>query len=227
MRTVFAISSLIAVLSATFPAPAGECPAVDQIKYMPVKDEFGLDRVFDRLRLDRTCEAVLLAAMTDTRPMPDPRYEPTRTNRFVVADAAFFVLWSKYEWKAEQFLPPEIAAKYNSEGVYAYFDYVADPAHRASLAARAKVLVDRESHTKLIHLRILPGGHAQFDNGPELDLEQLRTQVRLLKQKTPHPDISFKLDKTVKYADIAGVLAVFQEEEYGPHFGFVGLERPR
>lgn len=79
---------------------------------------------------------------------------------------------------------------------------------------------------RLVPLHFLGNGLVRIGQGPELDLEQLRAQIRVLKRQSRRPDISLKLDKTIKYADVAGVLKVFQEEEYGPHFGFMGLQRP-
>jgi len=79
---------------------------------------------------------------------------------------------------------------------------------------------------RLLHLHVLRNGHVRFDDGQELDLVQLRSQVRLLMQEAPRPDISIEADKDAEYDAVAKVFSIFQEEGYGPHFGIIGLDKP-
>jgi biopolymer transport protein ExbD len=82
-----------------------------------------------------------------------------------------------------------------------------------------------QAQSAALRLYVLPDNHVRFENGPELDLDQLRLEVRKLKRRKPRPDIRLQLDKKATYDLVAKTLATFSDEDYGPHFGFVGLSR--
>lgn len=77
----------------------------------------------------------------------------------------------------------------------------------------------------MVHLFFLENGHVRFDDGPELDLMQFRQQVRALKREEPRPDIALETNIRTKYEFVATVLKIFQEEAYGAHLGFTGIDQ--
>jgi hypothetical protein len=77
----------------------------------------------------------LIDRISDTTPMPDPRMAP-RYGGTVVGDVAVFMLTRKTGRDFTEFLPDDVKASYAIRGVYAYFDYVAEPAHRRDLQER-------------------------------------------------------------------------------------------
>lgn len=81
-------------------------------------------------------------------------------------------------------------------------------------------------HAQVIRLFLLPDGHVRLENGKELDLAQLREQVRIWKQENPRPEISLEPNKTIAYERVAKIIMIFQEEDYGPHLGFTGMDQP-
>jgi hypothetical protein len=85
-------------------------------------------------------EAALLRCVVDTTPMEDPRKAPPHPG-FVVGDAAVILLSESTGIPFENALPPEVFARWSERGVYAYFEYVGDPANRAVLAERWRALV--------------------------------------------------------------------------------------
>jgi len=74
----------------------------------------------------------LIDKITDTTPMQDPGLSPAVVNDFCVGDAAVFtlLLLTGEEWRPDSMLSPEYAARWKSEGVFAYYRYVEDPANR-------------------------------------------------------------------------------------------------
>jgi hypothetical protein len=116
---------------------AARCPSVDSIKLLPFHGERGIDYAYDTLRFDEYCQSVLIEALDDLRPMPDPRQMP-HDERFAVADAALFTLLDRLSLQIEDVLPREAAARLENDGVRAYFDYVAIPAGRQAVVEEAK-----------------------------------------------------------------------------------------
>jgi biopolymer transport protein ExbD len=47
----------------------------------------------------------------------------------------------------------------------------------------------------------------------------------MLKKENPRPNIHIVADRLAKYDEVAEVLSAFQQAGYGPHFGFVGIDR--
>jgi hypothetical protein len=77
----------------------------------------------------------LIEKISDTTPMPDPRMAP-RYHGTVVGDVAIFMLVSITGIEFPELLPEAVKESYSVKGVYAYFDYVAKPAHRRNLQER-------------------------------------------------------------------------------------------
>lgn len=118
------------------------CPSVESIKTMPFRDERGVDGAYDRLRFDDSCEEMLISALSSTQKMADPRQMPP-DERFVVADAALFVLLERRGIEVEAVVPEEVSKRMESQGIYAYFDYVASPAGRDRVTSKVRQLVNR------------------------------------------------------------------------------------
>jgi hypothetical protein len=119
---------------------------------MPFRDERGLDVAYDRLRFDDPCETVLIESLGNLQKMRDPRQTPP-DERFVVGDAALFILLWRRSWDIEQVLPHEVSAQLKDQGIAAYFDYVATPAGRRAVAARVERLIDGPSE-RLMHVAL-------------------------------------------------------------------------
>jgi hypothetical protein len=74
--------------------------------------------------------------------MQDPRQTPAEP-RFVVGDAALFILTENYGIEFAYVLPPDVMANWDRQGVYAYFDYVQVKKNRAKVVARLRALIER------------------------------------------------------------------------------------
>lgn len=131
-----------ACASAAEVGSAANCPDVESIKTIPFRGERGVDPSFDRLRFDDACEAVLIRSLDNMKKMADPRQMPPDP-RFVVGDAALFILLDRKGLAVEAVVPPDVAQRMKGQGIYAYFDYVATPSGRGSVVSRVKRLVDR------------------------------------------------------------------------------------
>jgi hypothetical protein len=78
----------------------------------------------------RKCLAANIVSTVSTK---DPRGAPV-VQSYVEGDNAFFLLALKYDWKIEDFLDEEHRDKWDSEGIYAYFQFVSNQKNRESLA---------------------------------------------------------------------------------------------
>lgn len=111
------------------------CQRVYQIRSIPMKGK-GHDKVYlDLLEAGDSVIPCLISKISDTSPMEDPRMAP-RYSGMVVGDVAVFVLVRKTQIGFSEFLPQDVKDEYRTRGVYAYFDYVADPSHRSELQSR-------------------------------------------------------------------------------------------
>ena len=113
------------------------CPTVASVKLMPMKPGLRADPAYERLLRDDNCEATLIRALDDLTKMRDPRQAPIEY-RFVVSDAALFILVDRRHIEIETLLPDEVRANWESRGIYAYFDFVATPAGRQYVITRVK-----------------------------------------------------------------------------------------
>jgi len=111
------------------------CGKLNELKRMPFKDKIAGDTVYDGL-IARGKEAIpcLIERITDTTLMEDPREAP-HIQDFKVGDAAIFMLHRITEKPLQDILPNEIKKHWETEGVYAYFNYVENPKNRKKIKA--------------------------------------------------------------------------------------------
>lgn len=112
------------------------CNKLNAVKLIPYSPkEVADDPIYNGL-YEKGVEAIpcLIDKITDTNLMEDPRTAP-HINDFRVGDAAVFILLmiTEEKWQPETMLSPEYAKLWKTEGVYAYFDYVENPANRKKL----------------------------------------------------------------------------------------------
>jgi hypothetical protein len=76
----------------------------------------------------------LIERLTDVTRMQDPSSSPSVTD-FRVGDCAMFTLLmlTKEEWQPETMLSEKYARLWKTEGIYAYFAYVENPANRKKI----------------------------------------------------------------------------------------------
>jgi len=110
---------------------------------MPFHGKRGTDEAYDRLRFGTACEPVLIRELASDKKMPDPRQVPP-DSRFSVGDAALFILLERHGVPIEAVVPADIAQRMNSEGIYAYFDFVNTRQGRESVAVSAKRIVESQ-----------------------------------------------------------------------------------
>lgn len=118
------------------------CNRLISIDTLPTKDPAVTDPIYESL-IAKGDEAIscLVENISDRTPMPDPRYSVPHWQHFVVGDAAVFILLDilsrgdHSEWKRMMIesLPPKSAEEWKTNGVYAYFNYVSEPANRKNL----------------------------------------------------------------------------------------------
>jgi hypothetical protein len=115
--------------------PSSLCNRIPEIKVMPVKGERGEDPVYDAF-IDAGDGVVpcLIERVTDATEIRDPRPEPGFADIQVkIGDIAYFLLVDITKLHFTELLPREIQQEYKDVGVYAYFDFVRQPANREKL----------------------------------------------------------------------------------------------
>lgn len=129
-----------ALLSSPAFAADDVCAGVRDIRYLPVKaGQTGLDAAYDALWQRRdAANACLVELVASDERMTDPRDEPTKSGNFRVGDLAFFLLLDFYDVPLESFVPAAVASNYTSDGVTAYFDWIAQPGSRVELLASVR-----------------------------------------------------------------------------------------
>jgi len=83
----------------------------------------------------------LIEKISDTTPMPDPRYSVPHWQNFVVGDTAVFILldiqskrdWSIWERLMNENLPQKYKEEWKTNGIYTYFNYVSELKNRKEL----------------------------------------------------------------------------------------------
>ena len=121
--------------------PSELCNHLADIRKLPYRDPSDTDPIYEALiakgEQTYTC---LIDKITDTTEMPDPREAPP-WQHYVVGDTAVFILvrsiGGKDDLAREQLLIDMLPFKYRDEwetnGIYAYFNYVSDPKNRREL----------------------------------------------------------------------------------------------
>ena len=120
---------------------AEACDQVRAITLMPMKGD-GDDPAYLAL-IERGADALpdLVKCIADQSVMPDPREAPVYTGT-TVGDVAFWTFNRISGANIEEFLPPEYQEKWINNGVYAYFEYVANPENRLALQASVSIWLD-------------------------------------------------------------------------------------
>ena len=119
-------------------APSDICGKLAQVKRIPFKDERVEDKTYNEIvQLGESVVPSLIECLTDLTKMREPRSAPSYDD-FRVGDLAFFLLLDITKVPFEQMLPKSVRAQLPSQGVYAYFEYVENPANRKALQKRWK-----------------------------------------------------------------------------------------
>jgi hypothetical protein len=133
--TKFAIPAEL--LNAT---PEELCSRLGEIRKLPYRDPNDTDPIYEAL-MAKGEKAVdcLVAKIPDATLMPDPREAPT-WQHYAIGDTAVFVLIRilqeedpKREELLVEMLPPTFQKEWKTNGIYAYFNYVSEPANRKNL----------------------------------------------------------------------------------------------
>ena len=74
----------------------------------------------------------LVERLTDTTQVPDPRKAP-KYSKVTVGDVSFFLIVEFGDVELTRFLPENVRSKYDTQGIYAYFDYVTVLENRKAL----------------------------------------------------------------------------------------------
>lgn len=112
------------------------CKRLHEIKKLPYRDPNDTDPIYEALiAKGREAMPCLIEKITDECPMPDPREAPPWQN-YKVGDTAVFILVdiaSNDEDFILKMLPPKYRQEWETNGVYAYFNYVFEPSNRREL----------------------------------------------------------------------------------------------
>lgn len=111
------------------------CDRVSEIRVMPFKDERVNDAAYNALIEDgESALPCLIAKVTDTREMRDPRQAPGYAGvETRVGDVAYFMLVRIAKFDFIGMFPAKVQERYKTEGVYAYFEFVQKKRNRAWL----------------------------------------------------------------------------------------------
>jgi hypothetical protein len=121
-QTLFLASIALAAIQQA--SAQGLCNRISAIKVLPFKDERVDDAAYNTLiEAGESVIPCLIAKVTDTAKMRDPRKAPTYSD-VRVGDVAYFVLLDIAKIDFVGMLPAKIQKKYKTEGVYAYFEFV-------------------------------------------------------------------------------------------------------
>lgn len=121
------------------------CDRVSEIKHLPFKDgdETEIDKTYKSLYdAGETVIPCLINKVTDTTPMKDPRNIPGPTDTRV-GDVAYFVLVGISKLNFIELLPAQVQKEYETEGVYAYHQFVSNRKNRVKLQADLKKWYER------------------------------------------------------------------------------------
>jgi hypothetical protein len=151
--------SILFILAAFQSASARDiCDRVSEIRVLPFKGEYVDDSAYNALmEAGRSAVPCLIAKITDTRKMHDPRQAPTFSD-VRVGDVAYFVLVDIATLDFTELLPARVQQRYKAEGVYAYFRFVRQKRNRGFLQRRLNewyrknTAADHTQHNKRLQL---------------------------------------------------------------------------
>ena len=118
------------------------CDRVGQIEVLPTHDPTITDPIYESLLLKGN-EAIpcLVEKIANDTLIKDPRYSVPTWHNFAVGDTALFVILrilskgdgKEWEKRLLQSLPQKYQEEWESNGIYAYFNYVSEPKNRKEL----------------------------------------------------------------------------------------------
>jgi hypothetical protein len=128
----------VELLSAT---PRQLCARLGDIKTIPTFEPTPTDPIYEALIANgKDVIPCLVEKISDARIVADPRYSVPHWQFYAVGDSAVFILIdilrdndTEREKLLIEMLPPKPRAEWESNGVYAYFNYVSEPKNRKQL----------------------------------------------------------------------------------------------
>ncbi|MGQ0540912.1 MAG: hypothetical protein ACT4O9_03550 [Blastocatellia bacterium] len=117
------------------------CDRLAEIKVLPHKDPNETDPIYEALIAKKEgAYPCLIAKITDSSKVPDPRQAP-HWEHYSVGDTAVFILVRSLSKDDDRLasqllvnmLPPAYQKEWKTNGVYAYFNYVSEPNNRKQL----------------------------------------------------------------------------------------------
>ena len=117
------------------------CDRISEIETMPTTDPTITDPIYESL-IAKGIEAYpcLVDKIVETKKMPDPRYSVPHWQHFAIGDAAVFILVRSLSQESDErekllieMLPPGSQKEWETNGIYAYFNYVSEPKNRKAL----------------------------------------------------------------------------------------------
>ena len=119
-------------------ADSSICSKISEIKVIPFKGERVNDEVYNKL-ITQSKESVpcLIDQITNNQLMPDPRQMPPY-NGVTIGDVALFVLMDIKGIAIEKLLSDELRQEFSKNGMYTYFEYVADSENRLLIQEEVK-----------------------------------------------------------------------------------------
>ena len=135
LRACFALALVVAVQQAN---AQSLCDRVSEIKVLPFKGERVDDTAYNALiEAGESALPCLMAKVTDTRQMRDPRQGPRYGDvETRVGDVAYFVLVQIAKIHFVELLPVEVQENYKAEGASAYFKFVQKKRNRRWLQGK-------------------------------------------------------------------------------------------
>ncbi len=111
------------------------CDRVSEIKIMPFKGEHVDDAAYNAfIEAGASALPCLIAKVTDTRKMRDPRKAPGYAGiETRVGDVAYFTLTDITKIDFIEIFPAKVRERYKTEGVHAYFEFVQKKRNRVWL----------------------------------------------------------------------------------------------
>ncbi len=116
------------------------CDRLAEIKKLPNRDPDDTDPLYEALiAKGDQAYSCLIEKITVAKKMPDPREAP-KWKHYAVGDTAIFILVRSVgktdvgeEELLKEMLPPPFRKEWETNGIYAYFNYVSDPNNRKTL----------------------------------------------------------------------------------------------
>jgi len=123
-------------------SPEQLCAKLKDIKTLPTFEPTPTDPIYEALVLKGdTAIPCLIENIADKREVPDPRYSVPVWQHFAVGDTELFTLLDilskedDHDWERRllESLPETARQEWDSNGIYAYFNYVSEPKNRKEL----------------------------------------------------------------------------------------------